>query len=128
MIKNFDIYQYIYYNQKNCKKFLELKQYILKNKIKIQENEVIISGRILEGVIGVGDKLFSDDLSRIFCVKNIYCYGNEVDYLTSGMTCAIKVVKLQQKCDLVNTRLLVKKGNKICWRRTSSIGQLLRMD
>ena len=113
MIKTFDIYQYIYNNQKNSEDYLELQHYIEKNKITIQEDEIIISGRIIDGVIGVGDELFPDDMSQILCVKNVYSYGHEFDYLSAGMTCAIKVVKLKQACDLTNTKVLIKKQNML---------------
>lgn len=109
MIKIFDIYQYIYYNQKNSEDYLELQQYIEKNKITIHEDEIIISGRTIDGVIGVGDKLFPDDVNMILCVKNVYSYGHEFDYLSAGMTCVIKVVMLKQACDLTNTKFLTKK-------------------
>ena len=109
MIKIFDIYQYIYYNSQKSEDYLELQQYIEKNKITIQEDEIIISGRIIDGIIGVGDKLFPEDMSSILCVKNVYSYGHEFDYLSAGMTCAITVVTLKQACNLKNTKFLTKK-------------------
>ena len=109
MIKIFDIYQYIYYNSPNSGENLELQQYMLSNKIALQEDEVIISGRIIDGVVGVGDKLFPEDMSSILCVKNVYSYGHEFDYLSAGMTCAITVVTLKQACNLTNTKFLTKK-------------------
>ena len=108
MIKIFDIYQYIYYNSPNSGENLELQQYMLSNKIALQEDEIIISGRIIDGAIGVGDELFLDDTKQILCIKNIYCYGKELDYLSAGMTCAIKVMIPKQSCDLANIKFLFK--------------------
>ena len=108
MIEIFDVYQYTYYNQKNSEDYPELQQYMVNNRITLTEDEMILSGRIIDGVIGVGDKLFQKDNNHILCVKNIYCYGQEFDYLSEGMFCAIKVVLSEQADKLINLKLLYK--------------------
>ena len=102
MIKVFDIYEYVSCDKKNDENYFELQQYMVNNKISINESEIIISGRIIDGVIGIGDNLFLEAENQILKVNQIYAYGREFDHLTAGMTCAIKGQVLKSLDYLVN--------------------------
>lgn len=110
MIKIFDIYQYTC-NQNSSEDYSELQRYMAENRITMHENEIVISGRITDGVIGVSDRLFADGTDLTICVRNIYSYGHEHDYLSAGMTCAIKA-EMPASCDWANARFLSKERKR----------------